>query len=162
MAEHQRITVGGYPALRLKEAGLKDYFAIPGDYKLILLDELLKAASACAEHLPIVFVSGAPNTNAVAENHLMHHTLGKVDYDYVREMFSHVTADAVTVQHHDDAAQKIDHAVGQVLFHKKPVYIELACNVAALVVTASTCPLVIPEGAVLFDQLREQRLSMGA
>jgi indolepyruvate decarboxylase len=42
MTDRNPITVGGYLGLRLKEAGLRDYFAIPGDYNLILLDELLK------------------------------------------------------------------------------------------------------------------------
>ena len=35
-------TVGGYLASRLREIGLHHYFAVPGDYNLVLLDELLK------------------------------------------------------------------------------------------------------------------------
>jgi TPP-dependent 2-oxoacid decarboxylase len=35
-------TVGTYLSLRLKELGMGSYFAIPGDYNLALLDELLK------------------------------------------------------------------------------------------------------------------------
>ncbi len=35
-------TVGSYLAQRLQELGLTEYFAIPGDYNLSLLDELLK------------------------------------------------------------------------------------------------------------------------
>lgn len=35
-------TVGTYLAQRLQELGVNDYFAIPGDYNLGLLDELLK------------------------------------------------------------------------------------------------------------------------
>ena len=35
-------TVGTYLAQRLQELGINDYFAIPGDYNLGLLDELLK------------------------------------------------------------------------------------------------------------------------
>ena len=38
-------TVGTYLAQRLQELGLTDYFAIPGDYNLGLLDELLKNTS---------------------------------------------------------------------------------------------------------------------
>ena len=35
-------TVGSYLAQRLEEVGVRDYFAIPGDFNLSLLDELLK------------------------------------------------------------------------------------------------------------------------
>ncbi len=34
-------TVGAYLAARLAEIGLRHYFAVPGDYNLVLLDELL-------------------------------------------------------------------------------------------------------------------------
>ncbi len=184
------ISVGGYLATRLQELGIKEYFAIPGDYNLILLDELLKfpemkqlyccnelnagyaadgyarakgfaaafvtysvgglsiinaAAGAYAEDLPVIFVSGSPNTNTAAKNRLLHHTLGTVDFDYVREMFRKVTVAAVTVRQQDEAAQQIDYAMGQALLHKKPVYIEVACNIAGLPITAPTCPLVVPK-----------------
>ena len=189
MPEKNTITVGGYLGTRLKEVGLRDYFAIPGDYNLILLDELLKvpdfreyyccnelnagyaadgyaranglaaafvtysvgglsiinaAAGAYAEDLPVIFVSGAPNTNATAKNRLLHHTLAKVNYDYVRDMFTQVTVDSVTVTHRDSAAQQIDHAIGQALLHNKPVYIEIACNIAGHEISAPVCPLIVP------------------
>ena len=37
-----QVTVGSYLAQRLEEVGIRDYFAIPGDFNLSLLDELLK------------------------------------------------------------------------------------------------------------------------
>ena len=37
-----QVTVGNYLAQRLEEVGIRDYFAIPGDFNLSLLDELLK------------------------------------------------------------------------------------------------------------------------
>lgn len=189
MTGKKSITIGRYLANRLVEAGLEDYFAIPGDYNLILLDELLKveqlsqiyccnelnagyaadgyarakglaaafvtysvgglsivnaAAGAYAEDLPVIFVSGAPNTNAAARNRLLHHTLAKVNYRYVRDMFAEVTVDAVTVQHHDEAAAQIDHAIGQALYHSKPVYIEIACNIAAMEISVPSSPLLLP------------------
>ncbi len=198
MTDRNPITVGGYLGLRLKEAGLRDYFAIPGDYNLILLDELLKvpdfreyyccnelnagyaadgyaranglaaaivtysvgglsiinaAAGAYAEDLPVIFVSGAPNTNAAAKNRLLHHTLAEVNYHYVRDMFAQVTVDAVTVQHHDDAAQQIDHAIGQALHHSKPVYIEIASNIAGRQISAPACPLLVPANKTCPDAL---------
>ena len=34
-------TVGNYVATRLEQMGLKHYFVVPGDYNLVLLDQLL-------------------------------------------------------------------------------------------------------------------------
>ncbi len=36
------VTLGAYLATRLIQAGLKDFFGVPGDYNLVLLDELIK------------------------------------------------------------------------------------------------------------------------
>ena len=45
MAEHNHVTIGGYLATRLQEAGIRKHFAVPGDYNLLLLDEMLKWGS---------------------------------------------------------------------------------------------------------------------
>jgi pyruvate decarboxylase len=37
-----QVTVGSYLSQRLEEVGVRDYFAIPGDFNLSLLDEMLK------------------------------------------------------------------------------------------------------------------------
>lgn len=37
-------TIGNYLATRLEQIGLKHYFMVPGDYNLVLLDQLLAAA----------------------------------------------------------------------------------------------------------------------
>ncbi len=42
MKNNGLISVGGYLAKRLERVGIKHYFGVPGDYNLILLDELLK------------------------------------------------------------------------------------------------------------------------
>ena len=42
MALNTQTTVGAYLATRLEQIGLRHYFAVPGDYNLVLLDELLK------------------------------------------------------------------------------------------------------------------------
>ncbi|MEM8678905.1 MAG: thiamine pyrophosphate-binding protein [Planctomycetota bacterium] len=170
-------TVGGYLAARLADIGVGHYFTVPGDYNLILLDELLKCdrlqmvsccnelnagyaadgycratggpsmavvtysvgglsllnavAGAFAEDLPLIAVSGGPNTNSTAEYELLHHTLGQVDYDYQREIYSRVTANAVVIQNPADAPAQIDHALEAAITRRKPVYIEVACNIAA-------------------------------
>ncbi|MCG7519802.1 thiamine pyrophosphate-binding protein [Ruegeria sp. Ofav3-42] len=169
-------TVGSYLAKRLHEAGIADYFVVPGDYNLVLLDELLgntdmqmvsccnelnagyaadgyaratggpsaavvtysvgglsllnAVAGAYAEDLPLIAISGGPNTNSEAEWEYLHHTLGEVDYGYQRDMFARVTAEAVIIHHPSLAPVAIDRAIDTAMLRRKPVYIEIASNIA--------------------------------
>jgi TPP-dependent 2-oxoacid decarboxylase len=182
MAAHKTSTVGSYLAQRLEEIGIGHYFAVPGDYNLVLLDELLghdgiqmisccnelnagyaadgyaratggpaavvvtysvgglsvlnAVAGAYAEDLPVIAISGGPNTNSTAEYELLHHTLGKVDYSYQRDIFSRVTSEAVIIQHAAEAPRQIDRAIDIALRHRKPVYLEVACNIASAPVSS--------------------------
>lgn len=110
--------------------------AVVVTYSVGGLSALNAVAGAYAEDLPVVAISGAPNTNSTAEYEFLHHTLGKVDYDYVREIFDRVTVDAVTIQHPTEAAAQIDTAIEKALRHRKPVYLEVACNIASAAVSA--------------------------
>lgn len=176
MATQPNSTVGQYLATRLREAGMGHYFAVPGDYNLVLLDEFLKnrdlqminccnelnaayaadgyaratgrpaavvvtfsvgglsalngIAGAYAEWLPVVIISGGPNTNSEAENELLHHTVGKVDYGDQREIFRRVTVDAVVIRNAEEAPERIDHAIDTALRMQKPVYLEVPSNLA--------------------------------
>lgn len=177
MSGTSQVSIGSYIASRLVEAGVRQYFAVPGDYNLILLDELLKnpdlemigccnelnagyaadgyarangiaaqvvtfsvgglsalnaIAGACAENLPVIIISGGPNTNSEVENQLLHHTTGVVRYGYQRDIFSQVTAEAVIIKHLADAPYQIDKAVKTCIRERKPVYIEVPCNMAGL------------------------------
>lgn len=182
MAASAESTVGGYLAARLHEIGLKHFFAVPGDYNLVLLDELLKqpglglvgccnelnagyaadgyaratagasavvvtysvgglsvlnaVAGAYAEDLPVIAISGGPNSNSEAEYELLHHTIGRVDYRYSRDIFAKVTAESVIIRHPVEAPAQIDHALQTALRERKPVYIEIACNIAGATTSA--------------------------
>jgi len=177
LKNNELISVGGYLAKRLEQVGIKHYFGVPGDYNLILLDELLKnknmqfigccnelnagyaadgygrangiaalvvtfsvgglsalnaVAGAYSEDLPIVVISGGPNTNSEPENQLLHHTLGEIRYTYQRDIYSEVTKEAVIIKHIADAPYQIDTAIQTSLEKQKPVYIEIPCNIAGL------------------------------
>ena len=169
-------TVGQYLGKRLVDVGIEHYFAVPGDYNLILLDELLKVdglemigccnelnagyaadgyarhrngpsalvvtfsvgglsavnavAGAYAEDMPVIAISGGPNTNSEAEFEVLHHSLGELDYKYQREIFARVTSEAVIITDPTTAPLEIDKAVETALRTRKPVYIEIACNIA--------------------------------
>ena len=191
-------TVGSYLAERLAEIGISSYFAIPGDYNLTLLDELIKNKSlnminccnelnagyaadgyarvngisalavtfcvgglsainavtgAYGENLPIIVISGGPNTNSVQDAEILHHTTATEHQDYVRRMFAHVTAHTVFIHKPCDAPSQIDEAIAIAMCQKKPVYIEIACNIATKEVSPTTnrsfCKQVISDPSAL-------------
>ena len=177
-----QVTVGNYLAQRLKEVGIRDYFAIPGDFNLSLLDELLKnprlkminccnelnagyaadgyarekgvaalvltfgvgglsavnaIAGAFAEDLPVIVVSGGPNVSALMENRTLHHTLAQPEEGgkFVLSVYKEITAHAVVIREVSTAAFRIDEAIRIALSASKPVYIEIACNLAAALIS---------------------------
>ena len=177
-------TVGSYLATRLQELGLREYFAIPGDFNMALLDELLKhpglgminccnelnmgyaadgyargrglaamvltfevgglsalnaVAGAYAENLPVIVISGGPNLASMARNRIIHHTRAEPEggETCVREVFKTITAHAVTIRDAATAAPAIDEALGIALATRKPVYLEIACDLAAAPVSAA-------------------------
>jgi TPP-dependent 2-oxoacid decarboxylase len=175
----RQISVGEYLAQRLEQAGVRHYFTVPGDFNLVLLDQLLKnprlqligccnelnagyaaegyarsngigavvvtysvgglsalnaVACAYAEDLPLIAISGGINSDSEADGHVIHHALGEVRYDYQRQIYEHVTAGAFAVRRPEDAPAVIDRAIATALSRRKPVYLEVDCNLAALAV----------------------------
>jgi len=94
------------------------------------LSAINAVAGHYAEDLPVVVISGGVNTHAEPENQILHHTLGEVRYDYVRQMFKPVTVETVNVRLAEDAPAQIDQALAACLNRRKPVYLEIACNIA--------------------------------
>lgn len=181
--EPGQCSVGEYLARRLEQVGVRHYFTVPGDFNLVLLDQLLKnprlqlvgccnelnagyaaegyarsngigafvvtysvgglsslnaVACAYAEGLPVIAISGGINSDSEADGHVIHHALGEVRYDYQREIYTHVTAGAFAVRRMEDAPAVIDLAIETALRRRKPVYLEIDCNLAAQVVPSPT------------------------
>jgi pyruvate decarboxylase len=103
--------------------------------------------SAYAENLPVILVSGAPNTNDRATEHLIHHTLATHDWSYQLEIAKKITCAAVSITSAADAPHQIDHAIRIALREKKPAYIEIACNIAS-----APCAAPGPISAILGDE----------
>jgi pyruvate decarboxylase len=101
-------------------------------YSVGALSAVNATAGHYAEDLPVILISGGPNTHSEPENQILHHSLGEVRYGYVREMFAPVTAAAVIIRHAEDAPRLIDQTIATALRRRKPVYLEIACNIAAL------------------------------
>jgi pyruvate decarboxylase len=67
---------------------------------------------------------------------LLHHTLGTVDYDHRRRIFAEVCALSIVLHNLEDAPTMIDGALMACLQQRRPVYIEVPCNLAARFVPA--------------------------
>ncbi|HEY6304772.1 MAG TPA: thiamine pyrophosphate-binding protein [Terriglobales bacterium] len=88
-------------------------------------------AGAYAEELPVILISGAPNSNDFGDNHLVHHALGTLDLQYPLDFARRITCEAVAITHPEEAPHLIDKAIRAALRKKKPVYIEIPCNLAS-------------------------------
>lgn len=169
-------TVGQYLGQRLTDLGLKHWFGVPGDFNLLLMDQLLATkglemvcccnelnagyaadgyaraqgmavvtvtytvgglsivnatAGSYSDFLPVLVVSGGPNTNDAPEGRLIHHSLGLPDFFQQRRIFAQVTAGTFIVDRLESAASTIDAALETMLRERRPVYLEIACNLAA-------------------------------
>ncbi|HTO61665.1 MAG TPA: thiamine pyrophosphate-binding protein [Bradyrhizobium sp.] len=111
------------------------------------LSAINAVAGAYAENLPVILVSGAPNTNDRAADHLLHHTLATHDFSYQLEIAKRITCAAVSITSAAEAPRQIDHAIRTALREKKPAYIEIACNIAA-----APCAAPGPISAVLAEE----------
>lgn len=79
-------------------------------------------AGAYAEELPVILVSGAPNSNDLGANHLVHHALGTLDLQYPLDFARRITCEAVAITHPEEAPYLIDKACRAALQKKKPVF----------------------------------------
>lgn len=90
-------------------------------------------AGAYAEALPLIVLSGAPNSNDYASDRVLHHTIGlSEDFDQQRQAFKAVTDKQVLIRSLDEAAPKISETIVHALTVRRPVLIEVCCNVAGL------------------------------
>ena len=99
--------------------------------------------SAYAENLPLILISGSPNTNDAGQNHLLHHTLGTNDFTYQIEMAKKITCCAVHIPRAEEAPRMIDRAIRAAILSKRPCYIEIPTNLAG-----ASCVLPGPISAV--------------
>lgn len=100
-------------------------------YSVGALSALNAIGGAYAENLPVILVSGAPNTNDYSTGHLLHHTMGTQDLTYMLEIARKLTCAAVSITSAEDAPEQIDQVIRTALREQKPAYIEIACNIAA-------------------------------
>ena len=80
-------------------------------------------AGAYAESAPVVVISGAPGTNEIRNDPMLHHRFGP--FTFQREIFERITCATAVIDDPVLAFRQIDRALAAALRHRKPVYIEL-------------------------------------
>ena len=116
------------------------------------LSALDAIAGAYAENLPVILISGAPNSNDRSTDHLLHHTLATHDFTYVLENARKLTCAAESITSPARAPAQIDSAIRAALQQSKPAYLEIACNIVAL-----PCAAPGPVSAILEEEPSDQQ-----
>jgi TPP-dependent 2-oxoacid decarboxylase len=96
---------------------------------------------AYAERVPLVVISGAPNSSVRQSSLLLHHTTG--DYNLQFSIMEKATVASVILSDASQAAYQIDRTLAACLHHKRPVYIEIPVDlVDRACITPENYPVV--------------------
>ena len=110
-------------------ARLNGIGAILTTYGVGELSAICGVAGACAEHVPVVCITGAPPLHAMEEGLCLHHTLADGNYDNMMNCFRQFTV-AQTRLTAENALAEIDRVLTACLREMKPVYIQLPSDVS--------------------------------
>lgn len=97
-------------------------------------------AGAFSADLPLLVISGGPNTNDGHNRLLVHHTIGEIELYQSSKCLEPVVAKSLIIRHMDDVAHMIDEAIMSALTYSKPVYLEIPVNFVSKLV-ANPSPL---------------------
>jgi len=97
-------------------------------------------AGSYAEYLPVIHIVGAPATQAQLQGDCVHHSLGDGDFQHFIRMATEVSA-ATAQLTADNATAEIDRVIVSALQARRPGYLSLAVDVAALEAQPPTQPL---------------------
>jgi indolepyruvate decarboxylase len=87
-------------------------------------------AEAFAEKSPVVIISGAPGMKEREKNPLLHHKVR--EFDTQKKVFEQLTVASTVLSDPQTAFQEIDRVLHAALRFKRPVYIELPRDLAAV------------------------------
>lgn len=101
-------------------------------------------AGSCAEHVPVVFISGAPPLYVMESRLRVHHSLAEGNFDNVRNCLKEFTAAYTRLTPHN-AVEEIDRALMSCWREKIPVFLQMPSNISYLTIDA-------PENVLEFTQ----------
>jgi len=90
-------------------------------------------AGACAEHVPVVFISGTPPLFAMEGRLRVHHSLAEGNFDNVRNCLKEFTV-AYARLTPSNAVEELDRTLLSCWREKLPVYIQVPSNISYLLV----------------------------
>ncbi|APG23963.1 alpha-keto acid decarboxylase family protein [Syntrophotalea acetylenica] len=93
-------------------------------------------AGSCAEHVPVVFISGVPPLYAMKNRLRVHHSLAEGDFDNIMNCLKEFTV-VNTRLTPGNAAEEIDRALIRCWREKMPVYLQVPSNISYLMVDVS-------------------------
>lgn len=88
------------------------------------LSAINAVAGSYAESVPVVKLVGMPKRKPINDGRILHHSLGRPDYEIFYEMYSKVTEHSVILST-ENAQEEIEKALSVAYNQKKPVYIGL-------------------------------------
>ena len=104
------------------------------------LSALCGVAGACAENVPMVFISGAPPLYAMEGRLRIHHSLAEGNFDNVMNSVREFTV-AQTRLTPANAAFEIDRILSICWIERQPVFIQIPSNISYLMIDAPESPL---------------------
>ncbi|PYK98045.1 MAG: preprotein translocase subunit Tim44 [Verrucomicrobia bacterium] len=87
-------------------------------------------AGAFAEKSPVIIISGAPGMKEREKNPLLHHKVR--EFDTQKKVFEQLTIASTVLSDPQTAFEEIDRVLHAALRYKRPVYVELPRDLAAL------------------------------
>ena len=121
-------------------ARLSGVAALATTYGVGELASLSGVAGAYAERVPIVCITGAPPLSAMQQRLLLHHTLSDGNYDNMLNTYREFTVAQARIEP-ANARQEIDRVLRACWIEKRPVYLQLPSDVAAVSTDSITTPL---------------------
>lgn len=109
------------------------------------LSALNAVAGAASADLPLLVIVGSPNNNDEMRSHIVHHTTGSTDLSHSARCYSPIVAKALSVHQLNEASSKIDEAFHLCAALRKPVYLEISCNL-----TTQNIPVPVPVSSTYF------------
>jgi TPP-dependent 2-oxoacid decarboxylase len=136
--------------------------AVVTTYGVGELSCLNAVAGSAAESVPVLQITGAPATGAVAAGRLLHHTLADGDFGHFERAYAEVTVhqEVLTAER---AGEQIDAVITAAMIARKPTYLSIPADLATTPIDAARLetplpvdPYVLSDGEVDLETYAEQ------
>jgi indolepyruvate decarboxylase len=110
-------------------ARIKGFAALSTAFGVGELSAVNGIAGSYTEHLPVFHLVGMPNTQTQRERRLVHHTLGKGEFDVFMKMAQPAVC-ASSILTPENAVSEMERLVTAAVSHRRPVYLGIPADYA--------------------------------